>query len=211
MNDYGSNRIFVEGEIDKVFIDALLKKHLGIIDSNLVISTNGKDKLIDSPILIDVIRKKRNAKNIILFDTDYLSKDGGRVKRLNEYQNIAVELEIEFKIYLFPNNDETEGEVEDVIKTCFNKDFNSFDDCWLEMIECFQKNAFDKELNIPAKEGFLFSKIDLFKNYRQNENWNYASLTKYDYSDIGIWNLETNENPVLEKLLNFIKNNLFNQ
>ena len=210
MNEYGSNRIFVEGGIDKIFIDALLKKHFNIIDANLVIATNGKDKLIDSPILIDVIRKKRNAKNIILFDTDYLSKDGGRVKRLNEYQNIAVELEIEFKIYLFPNNDETEGEVEDVIKTCFNKDFNSFDDCWSEMIECFQKNNFDKQLNIPAKEGFLFSKIDLFKNYRQNENWNYARLTNYDYSDTGIWNLETSENPLLEKLLNFIKNNLFN-
>ena len=210
MNDYGSSRIFVEGEIDKIFIDALLNKHFGIIDSNLVIATNGKDKLIDSPILIDTIRKKRNAKNIVLFDTDYLSKDGGRVKRLNEYQNIAAELQVEFKIYLFPNNDETEGEVEDVIKTCFNKNFSSFDDCWAEMIECFQKNNFDKELNIPAKEGFLFSKIDLFKNYRQNENWNYARLTKYDYSDAGIWNLETSKNPVLEKLLNFIKNNLFN-
>ena len=210
MNEYGSNRIFVEGGIDKIFIDALLKKHFNIIDANLVIATNGKDKLIDSPILIDAIRKKRNAKNIILFDTDYLSKNGGRVNRLKEYQNVAVELQIEFKIYLFPNNDEIEGEVEDVIKTCFNKDFNSFDNCWTEMIECFQKNNFAKELNIPAKEGFLFSKIDLFKNYRQNENWNYARLTKYDYSDAGIWNLETNENPVLEKLLNFIKNNLFN-
>ena len=129
MNDYGSNKIFVEGEIDKIFIDALLKKHFGIIDSNIVIATNGKDKLIDQPILIDAIRKKRNAKNIILFDTDYLSKDGGRVKRLNEYQNIAVELEIEFKIYLFPNNDDTEGEVEDVIKTCFNRNVESIVFC----------------------------------------------------------------------------------
>ena len=210
MGDYALNKIFVEGETDKIFIDALLKKHLNIVDPDLVISTNGKDNLIDSPIFIDGIRKKRNVKNIILFDTDYLSKGGGRETRLKEYLDIESQLGVLFKIYLFPNNDETEGEVEDIIKTCFNKEFDSFDNCWSEMLMCFKKKDFEKTLNIPAKEGFLFSKIDLFKNYRQNQNWNYSKLTKYDYSDSGIWNLEINENPILEKLVNFIKNNLFN-
>ena len=210
MNKYALNKIFVEGEIDKLFIDSLLKKHFNIDDLNLVIATKGKDNLQDSPILIDRILKKRESKNIILFDTDYISKDGGRVKRLKEYSEIGTQLDIKLNVYLFPNDDETEGEVEDVIKTCFNKDFDIFDNCWSQMLNCFEKNNFEKELNIPAKEGFLFSKIDLFKNYRQNTSWNYSKLTKYDYSDVGIWNLEINENPMLEKLVNFIKNNLFN-
>jgi hypothetical protein len=205
------DRIFVEGEIDKVFIEALLKKHFNIENDKLVIVSGGKDNLKRLPILFDVERKNKSAKNLLIFDTDYIEKGGGRAKRIEEYKMIQKELNLNFEIYLFPNNDETEGEVEDLIKTCFLADFAFFDECWNGMISCLENNKIEKPLNVPAKEGFLFSKIDLFKNHRQNETWNYAKLTKYDYTDEGIWNLETKNNPKLEKLVHFIKENLFDE
>ncbi len=207
----GFNRIFVEGETDKIFIDAILKKHFNIEDATIVIQVGGKDKLGSTPILKDALRKSEKAKNLILFDTDYLSKDGGRVKRLEEYNEVAKKLGVDFEFFLFPSNDENEGEVEDIIKTCFNKDFEFFDNCWDKMIACFEDNLVNKTLNLPAKEGFLYSKIDLFANFRENDNWNYAKLTKYNYADKGIWNLEIKDNPILEKLVNFIKDNLFDE
>lgn len=209
--ELGFNRIFVEGEIDKIFIDAILKEHFEIEDETIVIRVGGKDKLVNTPILNDLLRKSVNAKNLIIFDTDYFSKGGGRIKRIQEYNAIATELGVIFEIFLFPCNDETEGEVEDIIKTCFNKDFEFFDNCWDKMITCFEENLVNKPLNVPAKEGFLFSKIDLFKNFREIDNWNYAKLTKYNYADKGIWNLEIKDNPILEKLVNFIKDNLFDE
>jgi hypothetical protein len=207
----GLNKIFVEGQIDKLFIDAVLKKHFNLEDETLVISVDGKDKLSDNPILSAISRKVENAKNLLIFDTDYISKGGGRAKRIEDYKAVATELGVIFDFFLLPSNDETEGEVEDLIKTCFNTDFLFFDKCWDEMINCLSKNESKKSLNVPAKEGFLFSKIDLFKNFREDDNWNYAKLTKYNYADKGIWNLEVKDNPILEKLVNFIKDHLFDE
>jgi hypothetical protein len=211
MKNYNLNLIFVEGEIDKVFIDFVLLKHFQIVDHDLVVVVNGKDRLSKQIELKNVIRKTSNAKNLLIFDTDFKEKGGGRVQRLAEYQAVAKEVGVEFQIFLLPFNDKTEGEVEDLIKTCFNKNFDFFDNCWNEMLKCFEKHTVEKPLNVPAKEGFLFSKIDLFKNYRQNQSWNYNRLTRYDFSDEGIWNLDFKTNPKLENLVNFIKENLFDE
>ncbi len=211
MKNYNLNLIFVEGEIDKIFIDFILLKHFEIVDNELVVVVNGKDNLSKQIELKNVIRKTSNAKNLLIFDTDFKEKGGGRTQRLVEYQKVANELGIEFQIFLLPFDDETEGEVEDLVKTCFNKNFDFFDNCWNEMLNCFEKHTVDKPLNVPAKEGFLFSKIDLFKNYRQNQNWNYKRLTKYDFSDEGIWNFDIETNPKLESIVNFIKENLFDE
>jgi hypothetical protein len=207
----GLNKIFVEGEIDKVLINAILKKHFNLYDETIIVAIGGKDNLKSDPTLIDRERQKKSSKNLLIFDTDYIEKGGGRIQRLTEYEAVAKEVGVEFQIFLFPFNDGTEGEVEDLIKTCFNKNFDFFDNCWNEMLKCFEKYTIEKPLNVPAKQGFLFSKIDLFKNYRQNQNWNYNRLTRYDFLDEGIWNIEIKDNPKLENLVNFIKENLFDE
>ena len=63
MNIYALNKIFVEGESDKRFIDFLLNTFYEIIDADLVIDVKGKDKLKDNPLLIDERRKSEGAKN----------------------------------------------------------------------------------------------------------------------------------------------------
>jgi hypothetical protein len=211
MKEFGLNLIFVEGEIDKIFIDAILLRFFGISNNKIVIAINGKDKLSKQVELKNAVRKHNNAKNLLIFDTDFEQNGGGRRKRLQEYNKIAKDLGVNFLPYLLPFNDETEGEIEDLIKTCFNKKFNFFDECWNNMLLCFDKQKTENKLNIPAKAGFLFSKIDLFKNYRQNKNWSYNRLTKYDFSDNGIWNFDIKDNPKLENLVNFIKENLFDE
>ena len=90
MNIYALNKIFVEGESDKRFIDFLLNTFYEIIDADLVIDVKGKDKLKDNPLLIDERRKSEGAKNLIIFDTDFdnSTSKGGREKRLEEYINL---------------------------------------------------------------------------------------------------------------------------
>ncbi|GEM55567.1 hypothetical protein B0A58_14440 [Flavobacterium branchiophilum NBRC 15030 = ATCC 35035] len=211
MKDINLNLIFVEGAIDKIFIDAILLRFFEISDQKVVMAINGKDNLSKQVELKNVVRKNNNAKNLLIFDTDFEKNGGGRKKRLEEYNKIALDLGVNLLPYLLPFNDETEGEIEDLIKTCFNKKFDFFDGCWNNMLQCFENHETENKLNIPAKEGFLFSKIDLFKNFRQNKNWNYNRLTKYDFSDDGIWNFDIKDSPKLEKLVNFIKENLFDE
>jgi len=208
MKEYGSNKIFVEGKSDKLFIDFLLKSFFEIEDSNLVIDVKGKDKLIDQPLLYDAKRIDEKGKNIIIFDTDSSKIAGGRAQRLQDLKNIEEKINTIFEIYLLPFNDETEGILEDLLNECINKDFDFFDSCWSAMLNCISQADY-KKLNIPAQKGFLYSKIDLFKNYR-SINWDYKGATVYNYSDNNIWIIKPEENINLKKLLDFIKVNLFN-
>jgi len=208
MKEYGSNKIFVEGKSDKLFIDFLLKSFFEIEDSNLVIDVKGKDKLIDQPLLYDAKRIDEKGKNIIIFDTDSSKIAGGRAQRLQDLKNIEEKINTIFEIYLLPFNDETEGILEDLLNECINRDFDFFDSCWSAMLNCISQADYNK-LNIPAQKGFLYSKIDLFKNYR-SINWDYKGATVYNYSDNNIWIIKPEENINLKKLLDFIKVNLFN-
>jgi hypothetical protein len=208
MKEYGLNKIFVEGNSDKLFLDFLLKSFFEIDDKNLVVDVKGKDKLIDQPLLADIKRKEEKAKNIIIFDTDSTKINGGRKQRIEDLNNIEIKLEAKFEIYLLPFNDEREGILEDLLNICVKSDFNFFDKCWNVMLGCINDSKAEN-LNIPAQKAFLYSKIDLFKKYRST-NWDYKGSTVYDYSDKNIWEINSDENIELKKLLDFINDNLFN-
>jgi hypothetical protein len=202
--EYGLNKIFVEGSSDKIFVDFLLEKFFEITDNSLVIDVAGKDKLINQPLLSDKRRIDEKAKNLIIFDTDTTKNEGGRKVKLDWLLN----LNKEFKIYLLPFNDESEGVLENLLDTCIKPEFAFFDNCWDKMIDCITSSNYEN-LNIPAQKASIYSKIDLFKKYR-TKNWDYKSSTKYDYSDNGIWTINPEDNEELKKLIDFISENLFN-
>jgi hypothetical protein len=210
MAEYGLNKIFVEGKSDKAFIDFILVKFFGIADENLVVEVGGKDNLENHIELQNQKRKAANAKNLVIFDTDYLKigSDGGRKKRLAEYNKIATNNHTEFKIFLLPFDDENEGILENLLNTCMKEKFSFFDGCWSGMMGCINSGGIDN-VNIPAQKAFLYSKIDLFKNYRTSE-WNYRTSVGYDYGDDEVWNWNYETNSELKKVLNFIQINLFN-
>lgn len=212
MKNYDLNKIFVEGDSDKLFIDFILVKYFEIFDPKLVVNVQGKDKLVKQMELYDTVRKVNNAKNLIIFDTDYNNQNskGGSEERKKEYLSIAKKLKVDFRLFLLPFDNEQEGILEDLLNECFNSEFKFFDNCWQQMLDCVKKNN-AAQLNIPAQKAFMYSKIDLFKNHRQNLKWNYKTSNHYDYEDSGIWDIDVNGNPKLEKLVNFIKENLFNK
>ena len=205
MKNYGLNKIFVEGKSDKLFIDFLLKTFFNIEDNSLVVNAEGKDNLINQPLLADTRRKEEKAKNIIIFDTDSAKVKGGREQRIKRLKSIEEQLKTKFELFLLPFDDERDGMLEDLLSICVKSDFNFFDDCWNEMLGCIKNSKFTN-LNIPAQKAFLYSKIDLFEKYRST-NWNSKD---YDYSDENIWEIDPDKNIELKKLLDFIGKNLFN-
>lgn len=207
MKKYGENKIFVEGKSDKIFIDFLLLHFFEIDDKSIVVDVEGKDKLKNSPLLVNERRRSENSKNLIIFDTDSIEKKGGREERLKELQEIKTLLNTEFSIFLLPSDDENDGMLEDLINKCFKEEFNFFDDCWSSMIGCINVSEMEK-LNIPAQHGFLYSKIDLFSKYEVQDVE--ESKSKIPYHSLDIWNFERDKNENLDKLLKFIEDNLFN-
>jgi len=207
MKKYGENKIFVEGKSDKTFIDFLLLHFFQIEDKSIVVDVEGKDKLKNSPLLVNERRRSENSKNLIIFDTDSIEKKGGREERLKELQEIKTLLDIEFSIFLLPSDDENEGMLEDLINKCFKEEFNFFDDCWSSMIECIKVSEMEN-LNIPAQHGFLYSKIDLFSKHKVKDIE--EEKNKISYHSLDIWNFDRDKNKELDKLLKFIEDNLFN-
>lgn len=207
MKKYGENKIFVEGKSDKIFIDFLLLHFFEIDDKSIVVDVEGKDKLKNSPLLVNERRRSENSKNLIIFDTDSIEKKGGREERLKGLHEIKTLLNTEFSIFLLPSDDENEGMLEDLINKCFKDKFNFFDDCWSSMIGCINVSEMEK-LNIPAQHGFLYSKIDLFSKYKAQDVE--ESKSKIPYHSLDIWNFQRDKNENLDKLLKFIEDNLFN-
>jgi len=203
----GLNKIFVEGDSDKAFIEAVLSKQFGIVcnkseNRDLVINTGGKDNLINQPDLVNQERRSISAKNIVIFDADYETKNGGIKRRREEYEEIGKRINSEFIVYLLPN-DEAEGELEKLISTCFKKEFAFFDSCWKTMISCLE-NQKDFKLNLPNIKGYIYAYEDLLEAHK-------LSKLKFDFLDTGIWNLEIEENIPLQKLTHFIESNLFEE
>ncbi|MFN8284958.1 MAG: DUF3226 domain-containing protein [Chitinophagales bacterium] len=209
MKEIGLNKIFVEGASDKLFIDAILSKFFQIEDDQIVINVQGKDNLQNHPAFKVAERIETNAKNLVIFDTDYLAKNGGREKRLGEYNKVAKELGVEFLIYLLPFDDNIEGELEDLVKTCFKDEFGFFDECWHKMIACFNRVQLKHPLNLPNIDGYLYSYVDLLSKFKTIGYQN--RKTEIKFLDSGLWNLEIDNNIQLKKLIDFIENNLFDK
>lgn len=100
MKEFGLNLIFVEGKIDKIFIDTILLRFFGLSNNKIVIAINGKDNLSKQVELKNAVRKNNNAKNLLIFDTDFEQNGGGRRKCLQEYNKIAKDLGVNFLPYL---------------------------------------------------------------------------------------------------------------
>ncbi len=202
-------KIFCEGESDKNFIEALLKKYFAIEEKEvkeLIVVTEGKDNLRNQPALGSESRKAVKAKNILIFDADYKESGGGLVKRLKEYQHLEKELNVVFDIFLLPNNKD-DGELEDLVRTCFKSDFLFFDDCWQKMINCFETKGQNLKLKLPSKDGYLFSYVDLFSEYKDIDYG--KKKTNRNYLDEGIWVLDKERNYSLKILVDFLEEHLF--
>ena len=117
MIDFNLHKIFVEGKTDQSFIQFVLEKQFGIIlndnqVNNAIINCQGWSNIQNQTgILLDKIRTENNGKNIVIFDADGKSNDGGFKKRKTELENIAKKIGITFDIFLFPD-DQSDGDLE---------------------------------------------------------------------------------------------------
>lgn len=211
MRNYGLNKVFVEGKSDRDFLHAVLLRFFNIDCSQkehekLVISTEGKDNLKNQPDLASSQERIREgARNLVIFDADLESKGGGLEMRRNEYGVLAELLGADFRLFLFPDN-ERDGELENIVGSCFREEFRFFDECWSRMIECFGAKG-GVELNLPGSKGFIFSYADLFDDHRTKP----LVKGKTNFLDEGLWMLDTENNEGLKRLVSFIDQNLFEE
>lgn len=127
MIDFNLHKIFVEGQTDQAFIQFVLEKQFGIElnkeqVNNAIISCQGWSNIRNqTAILLDKVRILKNGKNIVIFDADGKSNDGGFKRRKAELERIAKDFGVTFDVFLFPD-DESDGDLELFYSSCFKDD-----------------------------------------------------------------------------------------
>ena len=175
--------IFVEGNSDKIFLQALCN-YLNI-DAQFIV-TNGKNNLINYPN----IKKYDNI--LIIFDADDNFQNS-----LNNIENQVNKIDenISPKIFLFPDNKNT-GNLETLLENiCV---YNDVKNCFIKYKDCINtlssNNILFKNLNPKSQ---IFAYLEVFA-YKHNHN----DLHQINYKDIFDFNHE-----ILIPLIKFLQNN----
>jgi hypothetical protein len=211
MIDFNLHKIFVEGQTDQVFIQFILENQFGIAlnenqVNNAIINCKGWTNIEkQKAILLDKIRTENNGKNIVIFDADGKNNDGGFVKRKKELEKIASSLNVEFQIFLLPD-DNSDGDLELFYSSCFQKQKSFFGDCWKGMYSCLDENKKELILKFPKSAEMIYSYVDLFDKYKSEEYKN--SKSKRSYFDENLWEFDFEQNEYLKKLISFLKEHL---
>ena len=214
MFDFDLHKIFVEGKTDQALIQFLLEEKFAIKlnegqVNDFIINCGGWTNLEKkTSVLLDPLRLENKGKNIIIFDADGKNNEGGFEKRKKKLESVAKKLKIEFKIFLFPNN-ENDGDLESFYSSCFKKEMKFFKDCWGNLYNCIEENNIYKlDLNVPTSADMVFSYVDLFEKHKEEEYENKKS--KRNYFDKGLWEFDFENNKNLKNLIEFLENNLIN-
>ena len=179
--------IFVEGVNDELFLRQLIRKiyniELGLIHEVggiIVMGGHNKEHLFKSKF-------QQGTKNIVFEDADLKKDNRGldNVKSLLDTQKINNQ--IIFDYFIFPNNQEQEGSLENILLNIAQQPKNEWINCAKNYYECLDKNGFE----IPNAHG----RWDYMTGYLiKDKNLNFTDETT--------WFID--ENPYLKPLIDFL-------
>ncbi|MCU0352810.1 MAG: hypothetical protein MUD08_03580 [Cytophagales bacterium] len=195
--------IFVEGDGDELFI----KKYLEFLSLPVVeiVATGGFKKLSS-----EVVRNRFFANtdaggiNLVIFDADRDTNDGGFEKRKNHLTGQKADLKLEFELFLFPNHQE-DGEFENLLEKII-ADKNRFVlDCFDTYLSCLQtRNSEYKDLNLPPVKSKMYSYWDVLPKSRSQKEA-FKNKGERFYHDPNFFDLN---HPYLEPLKSFLTKHL---
>lgn len=180
-------KIFVEGDTDKRLIEDYIK-HLKLNAEYSVIYTGGKDKIkTQIPTINRFI--EQGFKILIVFDAD-----NNFESRVSELITLKTINNIDFDIFLFPNNKEP-GNIEDLLLNIYNSKYQDIFDCLNAYENCLKKNT---NYKIPIKKGKIYGFLDAVLPEKEEDK---AKDKKRDFLAFDHWNFEHEYIQPLKKFL----------
>lgn len=197
-------QIVVEGVADKQFIRQYVKYLFGEdIPENLLISTEGKDKLKKSSSINRIQSMTDDGGiNLVIFDAD----DDFTI-RLNEINEWKKENNLEFELFLFPNN-KSSGELEDLLENIINLNNKEIFECWdnyeRELMSIDIPGRTPPPLTTPAKKTKIYGYLEALLSGSSKDKEKIKERNR-DYTNSLHWNLNAD---YLEPLKTFLLSNL---
>lgn len=202
-------RIFVEGDADKKFLSdyyhhlfqEIAPRNSIIHTGELEKETGGYKKLTSEVNVREMcINSDQGGVNIVIFDAD---KDiEARRKELLSYKE---KYDIEFELFLFPNN-QNSGELEDLLEKIINPNNQAIFECWKhyeqELVTLDIPDRTPPPLTTPAMKTKIYGYLEalLLKNQKE-----LIKEKKRDYENTLHWNLDADYlEPLKEFLLKWL-------
>jgi hypothetical protein len=197
-------KIFVEGIADEKFLrDYILAKYNKAVGNENIILTNGwtnikSGKSDGERIRNEFIKNTDNAGiNLLIFDAD-----NNFSERLNEIMGWKIKNNLEFEIFLWPNNS-TNGEFEIVLENIINPLNSPVFECWDQYENCLKTKSVQGRVNpltTPAKKTKIYGYLEALLGDSKSQKKKIKERNR-DYTNVQHWNLDSS---YLDPLKNFL-------
>lgn len=202
-------KIFVEGDGDKIFIRDILKLWYDINLTNdqlkeVVIICKGYNQIknhVDEFQQIEIGQKREDGKNVIIFDADYSGRelDHGFEEKKKYIDHCKAELNIDFDLFLFPNN-QNDGTLETMLESCINPEHSGIMECWESMEKCVNDKG---KYTIPADKSKIYVYLECLHGISKKEKEKIKDPNR-DFTMKDKWKIDYTNNPFLKELKIFL-------
>ncbi len=187
-------KIFVEGIADVKFLKDYISEIYNIaLKKENIIKTKGWTNILSEKSNGEFIRNQiiKNSDdgglNLIIFDAD-----NSYNQRLEEINNWKERNNLEFEIFLWPNNSGT-GDLETVLENIINPENSLIFDCWNNYEDCLIKTTIkDREqpLTTPARKTKIYGYLEALLGETKSQK-KMIKEEKRDYKNIEYWHLNS--------------------
>lgn len=155
-----------------------------------IIDVGGKDKL---DLYVNQLRDStmHGDKNIVIFDCDDVSKNGGLDTKMSEFEIKKKKYDVIFDYFFFPNNKE-DGTFEDMLLHIINKKHSGIMDCFSRYEACVggQNEAKGGDIyEMPNVKAKIYTYITSFKRSRSKSEK--VKKGDWDFSNKEYWDLDS--------------------
>ena len=196
--------IFVEGVADARFISQYLFHVFKIpVPEERIVILKGWDNLKTEASALRMRSMTANGGvNLVVVDadTDFLA-------RKNEIERWKAENEVEFELFLFPNNHNA-GALEDLLENIINPNNRPIMDCWenyeKELVKLEIPGRTPPPLTTPAKKTKIYGYLEALLGASKREK-ELIKEKERDYENTQHWNLDAEYlEPLKEFLLKYL-------
>lgn len=186
-------KLFVEGIADDRFLrDYISKKYNVKLSKEAIVKSEGwtniKSELGGENIKNAMLKNIDNdGINLLIFDAD-----DDYTKRHTEINNWKEENNLEFEIFLWPNNMDS-GDLEAVLENIINPKNTPVFDCWNNYENCLRSKSIDGRdipLTTPASKTKIYGYLEALLGKSKSQKNKIKEINR-DYQNIEYWDLES--------------------
>jgi hypothetical protein len=199
-------RIFCEGKSDQRFLRDFISVNYGIEISdkdlnNKIHCLEGWNKL--EKLRIRITEEFSEYTSLIFLDADDEKTEGK--KGLQETKNYVDGLMQnwdwnKYDTFVFPDNNEQTGEIEDFFENIIKEENKTIFDCWADFENCLSKT---ERFNVPAKKSKIYVYHEALHGNSNSEK-NKCKDSGRDFKNTDLWCELNSDNPYLNSLRDFL-------